>query len=349
VDYVKLGTTGLDVSPIAIGAMTYGEPDRGHPVWSKDEEEARPLIKHALDAGINFFDTANMYSNGSSEEILGRALKDFANRDDIVIATKLRHPMRPGPNGRGLSRKAVMTEVDHSLARLGTDYIDLYQVHRNDHATPLEETLEALSDLVKAGKVRYLGASSMHAWEFAKALHLQKLNGWARFVTMQDHYNLLAREEEREMIPLALDEGVGTIIWSPLARGRLARAWDDARSTDRSSTDGAYADLLYSPVEEESNRAIIDAVGNVAEAHGVSRATIALAWLHSQPVVTAPLVGAGSTRQIDEAVASLDVTLTDDEVKSLVEPYTPRYDWQGVSDEAELDAIRARIPGMALN
>jgi aryl-alcohol dehydrogenase-like predicted oxidoreductase len=349
VDYVKLGSTGLDVSPIAIGAMTYGDPDRGHPVWSKGEDEARPLIRHALEAGVNFFDTANMYSNGSSEEILGRALSDFANRDDVVVATKLRHPMRPGPNGRGLSRKAIMTEVDHSLERLGTDYIDLYQVHRNDQSTPLEETLEALSDLVKTGKVRYLGASSMHAWEFAKALHLQKLNGWARFVTMQDHYNLLAREEEREMIPLALDEGVGTIIWSPLARGRLARAWDDARSTGRSSTDGAYADMLYSPAEEDSNRAIIDAVGRVAEAHGVSRATIALAWLHRQPVVTAPLVGAGSTRQIDEAVASLEVTLTDEEVTALIEPYTPRYDWQGVSDEKELDAIRARVSGMALS
>lgn len=348
-DYVKLGTTGLDVSPIAIGAMTYGEPNRGHPVWSKGEDDARPLIEHALDVGINFFDTANMYSNGSSEEILGRALKDFANRDDVVIATKLRHPMRPGPNGRGLSRKAIMTEVEHSLDRLGTDYIDLYQVHRNDRSTPLEETLEALSDLVKAGKVRYLGASSMHAWEFAKALHLQKTNGWARFVTMQNHYNLLAREEEREMIPLALDEGVGTIIWSPLARGRLARPWGDAKSTGRSSSDGAYADLLYAPAEEASNHAIIDAVGEVAGAHGVSRAAIALAWLHRQPVVTAPLVGAGSTQQIDEAVASLDVSLTEDEVHSLVGPYTPRYDWQGASDEAELDAIRARIPGMALS
>jgi aryl-alcohol dehydrogenase-like predicted oxidoreductase len=346
--YVKLGTTGLDVSPIAIGAMTYGEPDRGHPVWSLGEAAARPLIKHALDAGINFFDTANMYSNGSSEEILGRALKDFADRDDVVIATKLRHPMRSGPNGRGLSRKAIMTEVDHSLRRLGTDYIDLYQVHRNDHATPLEETLEALSDLVKAGKVRYLGASSMHAWEFAKALHLQREHGWARFVSMQNHYNLLHREEEREMIPLCLDEGVGTIIWSPLARGRLARAWDDAKSTARSETDGAFADLLYQPAEEASNRAIVDAVGQVADAHGVSRAQIALAWLRRQPVVTAPLVGAGSIRQIDDAVASLDVELTDDEVRALIAPYTPRYDWQGVSDEAELDAIRARIPGMAL-
>lgn len=347
-EYTKLGTTGLDVSPIAIGAMTYGEPDRGHPVWSKGEDEARPLIKHALDAGINFFDTANMYSNGSSEEILGRALKDYANRDDVVIATKLRHPMRSGPNGKGLSRKAIMTEVDHSLERLGTDYIDLYQVHRNDHATPLEETLEALSDLVKAGKVRYLGASSMFAWEFAKALHMQKTNGWARFVSMQDHYNLLAREEEREMIPLALDEGVGTIIWSPLARGRLARAWDKARSTARSDSDGDYADLLYSPAEEESNHQIIDAVGQVAERHGVSRASIALAWLHRQPVVTAPLVGAGSTQQIDDAIASLDVQLTDEDVTALTAPYTPRYDWQGVSDEATMNAIRARVPGMAL-
>ena len=346
--YVKLGTTGLDVSPIAIGAMTYGEPDRGHPIWSLGEQDARPLIKHALDAGINFFDTANMYSNGSSEEILGRALRDFADRDDVVIATKLRHPMRPGPNGRGLSRKAIMAEVDHSLRRLGTDYIDLYQVHRNDHATPLEETLEALSDLVRAGKVRYLGASSMPAWEFAKALHLQREHGWARFVSMQDHYNLLHREEEREMIPLCLDEGVGTIIWSPLARGRLARAWEDAKATARAETDGAFADMLYSPTEEASNRAIVDAVGQVADAHGVSRAQIALAWLRRQPVVTAPLVGAGSVRQIDDAVASLDVVLTDEQVRALIAPYTPRYDWQGVSDEAELDAIRARVPGMAL-
>lgn len=346
--YVKLGTTGLDVSPIAVGAMSYGEPDRGHPVWSLGEEQARPLIKHALDAGITFFDTANMYSNGSSEEILGRALKDYAVRDEVVIATKLRHPMRPGPNGRGLSRKAVMTEIDHSLRRLGTDYIDLYQVHRNDHATPLEETLEALSDLVKAGKVRYLGASSMPAWEFAKALHLQRQHGWARFVSMQDHYNLLAREEEREMIPLCLDEGVGTIVWSPLARGRLARAWSDANATARAATDGAFADLLYSPAEEASNREIADAVGRVAEARGVSRAQIALAWLHHQPVVTAPLVGAGSVHQLDEAVASLDIVLTDAEIRELEAPYTPRYDFQGVSDEAGMDAIRARIPGMAL-
>jgi aryl-alcohol dehydrogenase-like predicted oxidoreductase len=222
-------------------------------------------------------------------------------------------------------------------------------VHRNDHATPLEETLEALHDVVKAGKVRYLGASSMHAWEFAKALHLQRANGWARFVSMQDHYNLLAREEEREMIPLCLDEGVGTIVWSPLARGRLARAWDDARATDRSATDAAFADSLYAPTEEASNRAIVDAVGAVADARGVSRAQVALAWLRRQPVVTAPLVGAGSVAQIDDAVASLDLELTDEEVRTLEAPYTPRYDFQGISDEAELEAIRSRIPGMALS
>jgi aryl-alcohol dehydrogenase-like predicted oxidoreductase len=347
--YRKLGTTGLEVSPIAIGAMTYGDPSRGHPVWSLGEDDARPLIRHALDVGINFFDTANMYSNGSSEEILGRALKDFADRDEVVIATKLRHPMRLGPNGRGLSRKAVMTEIDHSLRRLGTDYVDLYQVHRNDHSTPLEETLEALHDVVKAGKVRYLGASSMPAWEFAKALHLQAQHGWSRFVTMQDHYNLLAREEEREMIPLCLDEGVGTIVWSPLARGRLARGWDEAKSTARAQSDGAFADALYSPADEDANRAIIDAVGRIAHTRGVSRAAVALAWLHRQPAVTAPLVGAGSIRHIDEAVASLDVELTDDEAQSLQAPYTPRYDFQGVSvDEASLDAVRASIPGMAL-
>ena len=346
--YRKLGTTGLDVSPIAIGAMTYGEPDRGHPVWSLAEDDARPLIKYALEAGINFFDTANMYSNGSSEEILGRALKDFAVRDDVVIATKLRHPMRPGPNGRGLSRKAILTEIDHSLRRLGTDYVDLYQIHRNDHATPLEETLEALDDVVKAGKVRYLGASSMPAWEFAKALHLQTRHGWARFVTMQNHYNLLAREEEREMIPLCLDEGVGTIVWSPLARGRLARGWDEAKATTRSQSDGYFADALYSAVDEDANRAIVDAVGHIAHARGVTRATVALAWLQRQPVVSAPLVGAGTVSHIDDAIASLDIELTDDEIRSLQAPYTPRYDFQGVSDEADLDAIRARIPGMAL-
>jgi 1-deoxyxylulose-5-phosphate synthase len=345
--YIKLGSTGLDVTPVAIGAMTYGDPGRGHPVWSLDEAASRPLIKHALDVGINFFDTANMYSYGSSEEILGRALADFADRDEVVIATKLRHPMRPGPNGSGLSRKAIMTEVDHSLRRLGTDYIDLYQIHRNDHATPLEETLEALHDLVQAGKVRYLGASSMHAWEFAKALHLQRQHGWARFASMQNHYNLLAREEEREMIPLCLDEGVGAIVWSPLARGRLARPWEAAKSTARAETDGGYADLLYSALTADSDHAIIDAVGAIAAERGITRAQVALAWLHRQPVVTAPLVGANTISQIDDAVASLGIELTAGELAALERPYTLRYDFQGISDEAELQKLRDQIPGYA--
>ncbi|TDX15999.1 aryl-alcohol dehydrogenase-like predicted oxidoreductase [Buttiauxella sp. BIGb0552] len=345
--YIKLGNTGLDVSPVAIGAMTYGEPGRGHPVWSLDEAQSRPLIKHALESGINFFDTANLYSQGSSEEILGRALKDYANRDDVVIATKIRHPMRSGPNGKGLSRKAIMAEIDHSLRRLGTDYVDLYLIHRMDNSTPLEETLEALHDVVKAGKVRYLGASSMHAWEFSKALHMQKANGWARFVTMQNHYNLLAREEEREMLPLCADEGVGTMVWSPLARGRLARGWDDAKTTERSGKDG-FADMLYTQFTKESDRQIIDAVGDIAAIRGVSRAQIALAWLRKNPVVTAPLVGASSIQQIDNALASLDITLTEDELMVLESPYTPRYDFQGISDEALLNSIMARIPGFQL-
>jgi aryl-alcohol dehydrogenase-like predicted oxidoreductase len=336
--YLKLGNTGLDVSPIALGCMTYGDPDRGHPTWSLDEETSRPLIRQALDSGINFFDTANMYSQGSSEEILGRALKDFADRDDVVIATKLRHVMRIGPNGSGLSRKAIFAEIDHSLRRLGTDYVDLYQIHRMDNTTPIEETLEALHDVVKAGKVRYLGASSMHAWEFGKALHLQRQHGWARFVSMQDHYNLLAREEEREMLPLCADEGVGTIPWSPLARGRLARESDAA--TQRAGSD-PFADMLYH--QEASDRAIIDAVAAIAEDRGVSRAQIALAWLRHNPVVVAPLVGASKPSHIEDAVASLDVDLTGEEVAALEAPYTPRHDFQGVSDDAELARISARI------
>jgi 1-deoxyxylulose-5-phosphate synthase len=336
--YIKLGHTGLDVSPIAIGAMTYGEPNRGHPVWSLDEDASRPLIKYALEAGINFFDTANMYSHGSSEEILGRALKDFANRDDIVIATKVRHPMRPAPNGGGLSRKAIFAEIDHSLRRLGTDYVDIYQIHRLDKATPIEETLEALHDVIRAGKARYLGASSMHAWEFSKVLHLQRAHGWARFIAMQNHYNLLAREEEHEMLPLCADEGIGTIVWSPLARGRLTRAWDE--TTKRSEND-PFAGMLYT--NEASDRAIVEAVADVAKARGVSRAQVALAWLRRNPVVVAPLVGASKTSHIDDAVASLAIDLTDEEISRLERPYTPRYDFQGVSDDAELARIAARI------
>ncbi|WP_327174895.1 aldo/keto reductase [Streptomyces sp. NBC_01335] len=345
--YTKLGRTGLDVSPVAIGAMTYGEPDRGHPVWSLDEEDSRPLIKHALEAGINFFDTANMYSYGSSEEILGRALKEYANRDDVVITTKVRHTMRPGrPNGGGLSRKAILSGIDHSLRRLDTDHVDVYMIHRLDNDTPLEETLEALNDVVKAGKARYLGASSMPAWQFAKALHLQERHGWARFVTMQDHYNLLAREEEREMLPLCADEGVATMVWSPLARGRLARPFDEANAGERAATDGAFADMLYRATAD-SDRLIIDEVGAIAEDHGVSRAQIALAWLRRNPVVAAPLVGARTIGQIDDAVASLDLDLTDDEARRLETPYTPRHDFQGVSDARELERIKADIPGYA--
>lgn len=336
--YIKLGNTGLDVSPIALGCMTYGEPNRGHPVWSLDEDASRPLIKQALEAGINFFDTANMYSQGSSEEILGRALRDYADRDNVVIATKVRHPMRPGPNGAGLSRKAIFTEIDHSLRRLGTDYIDLYQIHRLDNATPLEETLEALNDVVKSGKVRYLGASSMHAWQFSKILHLQRQHGWARFVSMQDHYNLLAREEEREMLPLCKDEGIGIIVWSPLARGRLAR--ESGAATGRSGSD-PFADMLYT--QEKSDGAIVDAVAAVARARGVSRAQIALAWLRRNPVVAAPLVGAGKPSHIADAVASLDIVLTEEEIAALETPYTPREDFQGVSDDALLARISARI------
>jgi aryl-alcohol dehydrogenase-like predicted oxidoreductase len=336
--YIKLGSTGLDVSPIALGCMTYGDPARGHPVWSLREEQSRPLIKQAVEAGINFFDTANIYSQGSSEEIVGRALKDFADRDDVVIATKVRHPMRSGPNGAGLSRKAIFAEIDHSLRRLGTDYVDLYQIHRMDSSTPIEETLEALHDVVKAGKARYLGASSMHAWEFSKALHLQREHGWARFVSMQDHYNLLAREEEREMLQLCADEGIGTIVWSPLARGRLARETD--APTGRSESD-PFADMLYT--HESSDRAIFNAVGEIAHARGVSRAQVALAWLRHNPVVVAPLLGASKPSHLDDAVASLDIELTADEVAAVEAPYTPRSDFQGISDDAELARISARI------
>ena len=337
--YVKLGRTGLDVSPICIGAMTYGDPKRGHPVWSLDEETSRPLIRHAIEAGINFFDTANMYSQGSSEEILGRALKDFGDRDDLVIATKLRHPMRSGPNGAGLSRKAVMTEIDHSLRRLGTDYVDLYQIHRADQTTPWEETLEALHDVVKAGKARYIGASSMMAWEFSKALHLQKENGWARFVSMQDHYNLLAREEEREMLPLCKDQGVGTMVWSPLARGRLTRPWGEA--TKRSESD-PFAGVLYNATED-SDRAIVATLCAIAQERGVGPAQIALAWLRRNPVVVSPIVGASKTTHIDDAVASLTIKLTDEEAARLEAPYTPRLDSQGASDPKERARISALI------
>jgi aryl-alcohol dehydrogenase-like predicted oxidoreductase len=340
-DYVKLGGTGLEIAPIAIGAMTYGEPDRGHPPWSLTEEESRPLIKHALDAGINFFDTSNMYSQGSSEEILGRALRDLGNRDELVIATKLRFATREGPNSGGLSRKAVMTEIDHSLRRLGVDYVDLYQTHRLDPTTPLEETLEALHDVVKAGKARYIGASSCRAWEFAKCLGLQERHGWTRFVSMQNHYNLLAREEEREMLPLCADQGVGVIAWSPLARGRLTRPPEEAKATTRGGSD-PLADLLYAATAE-SDREILATLGEVSAERSVSRAQVALAWLRGKAAVSAPIVGASSAAQIDDAVASLSLQLSPEEVARLERPYTPRHDPQAFSDNREIARILAEV------
>jgi len=315
-EYVKLGTTGLDVSRICLGCMSYGDPARGTHPWSLGDDEARPFLARALELGITFFDTANVYSDGTSEEILGRAVRDLTRREDVVLATKVHGRMRPGPNGAGLSRRAILTEIDHSLRRLGTDYVDLYQIHRWDPHTPIEETMEALHDVVKAGKARYLGASSMYAWQFSKAQHVAERHGWTPFVSMQDHYNLLHREEEREMLPLCADGGVGVIPWSPLARGRLTRDWDT--STGRSKTD-TFGGLLY----EEGDRAIVERVAQVAQARGVPRAQVALAWLLSKPVVTAPIVGATETHHLDDAVAALDLELTFEELVALEEPYTP--------------------------
>ncbi len=317
-EYRKLGNTGLDVSPLALGCMAYGDPHRGKHSWTLPEEHSRPLIKQAVDAGINFFDTANSYSDGSSEEIVGLALNDFTRRDQVVIATKVHHVMRPGPNGGGLSRKAILTEIDMSLARLGTEYVDLYQIHRWDPATPIEETLEALHDVVKAGKARYIGASSMFAWQFSKALYLQQLNGWTRFVTMQDHYNLINREEEREMFPLCADQKIGVLPWSPLARGRLTRGWGEPTTRSRSDE---FGKTLYPA--EENDQAIAEVVAAIAAERDVPRAQIALAWVSRNPVVSAPIVGATKPQHLDDALASLAIALTDEEVKRLEEPYRP--------------------------
>ena len=313
--YVKLGTTGLEISALTLGCMSWGDPSRGGHQWVLDEKAGRDIIKDALEAGITFFDTANVYSGGSSEEITGRALKEFANREDIVIATKVHGRMRPGPNGAGLSRKAIMTEIDASLTRLGTDYVDLYQIHRWDDRTPIEETLEALHDVVKAGKARYIGASSMYAWQFAKALYTADLNGWTRFVSMQNHYNLIYREEEREMLPLCEDQGIGVIPWSPLARGRLTRDWDT--STARAATDERGS--LY----RDEDATIVNKVAEIAAARGVPRAQVALAWLLHQPVVDSPIIGVTKPQHLSDAVAALDLELSDDEIGDLGSPYQP--------------------------
>jgi 1-deoxyxylulose-5-phosphate synthase len=315
--YVRLGTTGLQVSRLCLGMMSFGDPSRGSHPWSLPEDESRQLIQKALAAGITFFDTANVYSAGSSEEITGRAIRDFAERDEVVLATKVSGRMRPGPNGAGLSRKAIIAELEASLTRLGTDHVDLYQIHRWDPDTPLEETLEALDSVVRAGKVRYLGASSMWAWQFSKALHTAGEHGWHRFVSMQDHYNLLNREEEREMLPLCADEGIGVIPWSPLARGRLTRDWDE--TTQRSSTDD-FGERLYTAA---CDRVIVERVAEVAAARGVPRAQVALAWVLSNPVVTAPIVGVTRDQHLDDAVAAVDLDLSADEIARLEAPYTP--------------------------
>ncbi|WP_369174649.1 aldo/keto reductase [Streptomyces sp. R28] len=314
--YVKLGSTGLDVSRICLGCMTYGLPDRGVHEWTLDEEASRPLIRQALDAGINFFDTANVYSDGTSEEIVGKALRDFAHRDEIVLATKVNGRMRPGSNGAGLSRKAIMSEIDHSLARLGTDYVDLYQIHRFDPHTPVEETMEALHDLVKAGKVRYIGASSMYAWQFSKMQYTAERHGWTKFVSMQNHYNLLYREEEREMLPLCADQGVGVLPWSPLARARLTRDWGTV--TERSAGDN-FGSRLY----VDSDRTVVEAVTRVADARGVPRAQVALAWLLHQDTVAAPIIGAAKPHHIEDAAAAVELELSEKELEELQQPYAP--------------------------
>ena len=318
-EYTRLGRTGLKVSRLCLGCMTYGEPAQGAHPWTLPEEASRPQIRAAIEAGINFFDTANIYSNGSSEEILGRALRDFAQRDEIVLATTLRYGWRKGPNTQGLSRKVILAEIDASLRRLGTDYVDLLQIHRWDPATPIEETMEALHDVVKAGKARYIGASSMCAWQFAKAQAVAQQQGWTRFVSMQPELNLLYREEEREMLPLCLDQGVGVIPWSPLARGRLARPWGEV--TQRQDND-VFGKTLFAH-SEDNDREVAAALAQVAAARGVARAQVALAWVLAQPGVTAPIVGVAKPEQLHDAVAALALRLSDEERAALEAPYRP--------------------------
>ena len=318
-DHVRFGRSGLEVSRLCLGCMSYGVPERGPHPWSLGEAESRPFIRRALDLGINFFDTANVYSDGTSEEIVGRALEDFAPRDEIVLATKVHGRMHKGPNGAGLSRKAILAEIDHSLRRLGTDYVDLYQIHRFDPHTPLEETLEALHDVVKAGKARYIGASSMYAWQFARALHLAERHGWTRFVSMQNYVNLLYREEEREMLPLCRAEGIAVMPWSPMARGRLTRDWDQGSA--RAETD-AFGRSLYAKTGD-ADRKVVEAVAAVAAARGVPRAQVALAWVLQQPGITSPIVGATKLEHLDDAVAALSLRLSPEECATLEAPYVP--------------------------
>ena len=317
--FKRLGRTGATVSELCLGCMTFGVPSRGDHPWTLDEQDSRPLIRKAVELGINFFDTANAYSDGTSEEILGRALKDYTRRDETVIATKVYFPMSTGPNGRGLSRKAIFTAIDASLRRLGTDYVDLYQIHRWDEATPIEETLEALHDVVKAGKARYLGASSMYAWQLGKALHIAEQRGWTRFVTMQNHYNLLYREEEREMMPLCVDQGIGVIPWSPLARGRLTRPWDE--QTSRTRTD-QYGNRLYES-NQDADRRIVDAVAEIALKRHVPSAQVALAWVLRKPFVTSPIIGVSKPRHLDDAAAALSLGLDSAEIAALEAGYVP--------------------------
>ena len=318
-EYIRFGATGLKVSRICLGCMSYGEPMDNRP-WALNEEQSRPFIKQALELGINFFDTANVYSNGMSETVVGRALRDFATRDEIVIATKVHGEMGPGPNDRGLSRKHILSSIDASLTRLGVDYVDLYQIHRWDYGTPIEETLEVLHDIVRMGKARYIGASSMHAWQFAKALYTADLHNWTRFVSMQPHYNLVYREEEREMLPLCQDQKIAVIPWSPLARGLLTgKRVKDGGETERARTD-TFAKRLYTRVEDF---AIADRVTEVAKARGLPNAQIALAWMLSKPVITAPIVGATKPGHLEDAVAALSVKLTEQEIQRLEEDYQP--------------------------
>ena len=318
-DYVKLGNTGLDVSRLCLGTMGFGDPERWIHPWVLGEDAARPVIQHALDAGINFFDTANVYSIGRSEEILGKALVDYANRDEIVLATKVNGRMHEGPNGSGLSRKAILSEVDKSLERLGTDYIDLYIIHRWDYTVPIEETMRALDDVVRSGKVRHIGASAMFAWQFLQAQHVAEVNGWTTFISMQNHYNLLYREEEREMMPLLRELGVASTPYSPLAAGRLTRDWD--ADTDRARTD-TTAKTKYDSTQE-TDREIVEQVARIAAERGVERVHVALAWLLAKDPVVSPIIGATKTGHIDGALGALDLELTTDEITALEAPYVP--------------------------